>query len=71
MFISSVSLMGFLGMVAFEVWPQGVMVTCFVVGLVMTMQFLVYGAHWAATKVAHGGRAAVRKMTGSSFGSVA
>ncbi|TFK72754.1 hypothetical protein BDN72DRAFT_792046 [Pluteus cervinus] len=67
MFASSVALMLFLGMVAFDVWPQGVLVTCFLVGLVMTMQFLVYGVHWTATRVVQGSRAAVRKMTATSF----
>ncbi|KAF8163851.1 hypothetical protein B0H34DRAFT_341343 [Crassisporium funariophilum] len=74
MFISALSLMGFLGLVAFEAWPQGVIVVCFVVGVVMSLQFLVFGAHWCAERVVKGGRAGgrgivrvvrgVQKMTG-------
>jgi len=56
MFISSLSLMTFLAVVAFEAWPQGVLFVCFVVGVIMTLQFLVYGVHWVGTRVAEGGR---------------
>ncbi|KDR68662.1 hypothetical protein GALMADRAFT_230988 [Galerina marginata CBS 339.88] len=76
MFISAVSLMAFLGLVAFDAWPQGVLALSFIVGIVMSMQFLVYGAHWCANRVAQGGRASgrgvvrvvkvVRSMTGGS-----
>jgi len=62
MFISAVSLMGFLGLVAFEAWPQGVIVVFFFVGVVMSMQFLVYGVHMAARTVANGGRASGRQV---------
>ncbi|RDB24425.1 hypothetical protein Hypma_008469 [Hypsizygus marmoreus] len=51
LFVSALSLMAFLGLVAFEVWPLGVLVTCFIVGLVMTLQFLVFGAHWCVMRV--------------------
>jgi len=71
MFVSAVSLMGFLGLVAFGAWPEGVIVVCFLVGVVMSLQFLVFGVHWCASLVAQGGRAgtrgvvsAVRRMTG-------
>ncbi|KAF8957702.1 hypothetical protein BDZ97DRAFT_1951081 [Flammula alnicola] len=74
MFISAVSMMGFLGMVAFDAWPQGIIVMCFLVGLIMTLQFLVFSAHWCVKRVAQGGRAGgmqvvravqvVRSMTG-------
>ncbi|PPR06114.1 hypothetical protein CVT24_004214 [Panaeolus cyanescens] len=63
MFISAVSLMGFLGIVSFRAWPQGVTVVFFVVGIIMSLQFFAYGAHWAASTMAHGGRAVVRRMT--------
>ncbi|PPQ82814.1 hypothetical protein CVT25_009192 [Psilocybe cyanescens] len=56
MFISAVSLMGFLAVVAFAAWPQGVIGISFLVGVIMSMQFLVYGAHWCANRVAEGGR---------------
>ncbi|KAF8803090.1 hypothetical protein BYT27DRAFT_7195962 [Phlegmacium glaucopus] len=71
MFISAFCLMGFLGLVAFNAWPQGVIAVCFLVGVVMSLQFLVFGAHWCATRVVEGGRASgrsvvrvVRSMTG-------
>ncbi|KAF9053434.1 hypothetical protein BJ165DRAFT_1447499 [Panaeolus papilionaceus] len=63
MFISAVSLMSFLAIVSFRAWPQGVTVVFFVVGIIMSLQFFAYGAHWAASRVAHGGRAVVRRMT--------
>lgn len=73
MFTSALALMTFLGLVAFEVWPQGVLVVCFFVGLIMTLQFLVFGAHWCANKIVAGGKASkqgvvavVRKMTTAS-----
>lgn len=63
--------MSFLGLVAFEAWPSGVLVVSFFIGVIMSMQFLVFGAHWCATKVAEGGRAGrkgvvsvVRKVRG-------
>ncbi|KAH9484615.1 hypothetical protein JR316_0004097 [Psilocybe cubensis] len=62
MFISAVSLMGFLALVAFDAWPQGVIGVSFLVGIVMSMQFLVYGAHWFANRVVDGGRAGSRSV---------
>ncbi|KAF9548083.1 hypothetical protein CPC08DRAFT_823567 [Agrocybe pediades] len=56
MFISSLSLMVFLGVVAFEAWPQGVLFVSFFVGIIMTLQFLAYGVHWVGTTVAEGSR---------------
>jgi len=49
--------MAFLGFVAFKVWPQGVLVVCFLVGFVMTMQFLIFGVHWGINKIIGCGRA--------------
>lgn len=73
MLFSAVALMAFLCFVAFEVWPNGVLVVCFVVGIIMSLQFLVFGVHWCANKVVAGGRAgregvqiAVRRMTQAS-----
>ncbi|KAF8803110.1 hypothetical protein BYT27DRAFT_7195993, partial [Phlegmacium glaucopus] len=71
MFISPFCLMGFLGIVAFNAWPQSVIAVCFLVGVVMSLQSLVFGAHWWVTRVVEGGRASgrsvvrvVRSMTG-------
>ncbi|KAJ8701733.1 hypothetical protein PTI98_000490 [Pleurotus ostreatus] len=44
MLVSAVSLLGFLGRVAYNVWPEGVIVACFFVGMLMTLQFLAKGA---------------------------
>ena len=67
--------MGFLGLVAFNAWPEGVIAVCFLVGVVMSLQFLVFGAHWCARRVVEGGKAStrsvvrvVRSMTGGSEG---
>ncbi|PPQ87414.1 LOW QUALITY PROTEIN: hypothetical protein CVT25_008110 [Psilocybe cyanescens] len=48
MFISAV--------VAFNAWPHSVIGISFLVGAIISMQFLVYGAHWCASRVAEGGR---------------
>ena len=60
MLLSAVSLMLFLGLVAYGAWPQAVLVISFLVGFIMTLQFLVYGIHWCAVKVMQGGRAGTR-----------
>ena len=60
MFISAFCLMSFLAIVAFDAWPHGVIAVCFLVGVVMSLQFLVYGAHWCATRVVEGGKASSR-----------
>ena len=71
MFISAFCLMSFLALVAFDAWPHGVIAVSFLVGVVMSLQFLVFGAHWCATRVVEGGMAGgrgvvrvVRRMTG-------
>ena len=71
MFISASCLMAFLGLVAFNAWPYGVMAVSFLVGVVMSLQFLVFGAHWCATRVVEGGKVGsrgvvrvMRRMTG-------
>lgn len=73
MLLSALALMAFLGLVAFQVWPEGVAVVFFLVGLIMSLQFLVYGVHWCAGKIVAGGKASrqgvvmvVRKVTQTS-----
>ncbi|KNZ71289.1 hypothetical protein J132_00070, partial [Termitomyces sp. J132] len=51
LFFSALTLMAFMALVAFEVWPTGVLVVCFGVGIMMTLQFLVFGAHWVVMRV--------------------
>jgi hypothetical protein len=55
MLISTFALMAFLGLVAFEVWPQGVLAVSFFIGIIMSLQFLVFGAWWRANKLVEGG----------------
>ncbi|KAF8066531.1 hypothetical protein FPV67DRAFT_1417668 [Lyophyllum atratum] len=67
LFASALALMVFMGLVAFQVWPMGVLVTCFFIGIIMTLQFLVFGAHWCALRIASGARRSVifcRRVTG-------
>ncbi|TFK23268.1 hypothetical protein FA15DRAFT_695183 [Coprinopsis marcescibilis] len=72
MVASAVCLMAFLGLVAFDVWPRGVVAVCFLVGIVMSLQFLVFGFHQLGKGIVGGGkrvvrvsRGVVRKMTGA------
>jgi len=53
--------MGFLGLVAFD---AGVIAVSFlqVVGVMMTLQCLVFGARWCATRVVEGGMASSRDV---------
>lgn len=62
MLMSGMSLMGFLGVVAWSVWPTGLLVMSFLVGVLMTLQFLVFGAWWFVGKVMCGGRRFVKAM---------
>ncbi|KAF9460600.1 hypothetical protein BDZ94DRAFT_892363 [Collybia nuda] len=43
LFLSAVFLMAFLTLVAFDAWPEGVLAVSFLVGFIMTLQFLAYG----------------------------
>jgi hypothetical protein len=46
MLISALSLLAFLGRVAYNSWPEAVVVICGIFGVIMALQFLVFGAHW-------------------------
>ncbi|KAG7448893.1 uncharacterized protein BT62DRAFT_732613 [Guyanagaster necrorhizus] len=61
MLLSGLTLMGFLGVVAWTVWPAGLLIMSFVVGMLMSLQFLVFGAWWFVGKVMCAGRK-VRKV---------
>lgn len=63
-FLSAFCLMLFLALVAFEVWPEGVLVMFFLVGFVMTLQFLAFGAKWVIEGVTRGGAGVRRIFTG-------
>ena len=53
MLVSSISLMSFLGLTAFDASPAGVLVIAVLVVLAMTMQYIVYGTHLSATSALH------------------
>ena len=57
--------MTFLGVVAFDVSPVGVLVIGILVLLVMSMQFIVYGTHQFATSSLHFWRAGAISMVGA------
>jgi hypothetical protein len=56
MLISALSLLVFLGRVAYNSWPEAVVIICIVFGVIMALQFLVYGAHWCIRRVVDGAR---------------
>jgi hypothetical protein len=62
MLVSSISLMCFLGITAFDASPAGVLVIVVLVVLVMTVQFIVYGTHKFATSALHVWRAGAIPM---------
>ncbi|KAG2073999.1 hypothetical protein BDR04DRAFT_1093640 [Suillus decipiens] len=45
MFISACALMAFLLSVAWSAWPTAVLVMCFIAGILISLQFIVYGLH--------------------------
>jgi len=47
--ISSISLMSFLGLIAYDARPTGVLVIGVLIILVMFLQFIVYGTHQCVT----------------------
>ena len=54
--------MAFLGLVAYNVWPIGVVVIGVLVMLVMVFQFVVYGMHQFAASAFRIGRAGMNAM---------
>lgn len=45
MLISSIALLAFMFFVSFGVWPQAVLVISFLAGILVTLQYLLFGAH--------------------------
>ena len=45
MLISSIALLAFMFFVSFTVWPQAVLVVSFMAGVLVTLQYLLFGAH--------------------------
>jgi len=45
MLVSSIALLAFMFFVSFQVWPQAVLVVSFLAGILVTLQYLLFGAH--------------------------
>ncbi|KAG2135799.1 hypothetical protein DEU56DRAFT_806572 [Suillus clintonianus] len=45
MFVSACALMAFLIAVAWSAWPTAVLVMCFTAGILISLQFIIYGLH--------------------------
>jgi len=61
MLISSIALLAFMFFVSFHVWPQAVLVVSFMAGMLVTLQYLLFGAHrivlgirWAFKRIGAG-----------------
>ncbi|TRM67098.1 hypothetical protein BD626DRAFT_484742 [Schizophyllum amplum] len=53
MMVSSLCVMVYMASVAFSEWPMGSAVFCFLVGMIMTLQFFAFGARKLAAGVRH------------------
>jgi len=62
---STLALMLFLALVAFSAWPMAVIIGCFIVGLLMGLQFLVFGVLWVAKVVRKVSRSLARLFPGT------
>jgi hypothetical protein len=63
MFISACALMAFLIAVAWSAWPKAVLVMCFMAGILISLQFIIYGLHCVVVCAASVIRAACRGFT--------
>ncbi|KIM41506.1 hypothetical protein M413DRAFT_71629 [Hebeloma cylindrosporum] len=66
MLLSAISLMAFLGLVAYDAWPRGVLVIGLLALLLMLLQFIVYGMHRFSASALTTGRHLMGKV-GQSF----
>ena len=62
MLLSTISLIAFLGFVAYGVWPIGVLVIGVLVVSLMALQFIVYGMHQFAASALRVWRAGMNSM---------
>ena len=53
MLLSTSSLVAFLGLVAYDVWPIGVLVMGVLVALMMLLQFIMYAMHRFSASTLH------------------
>jgi len=58
--VSSISLMMFLLSVSYNAWPAAVLVMCFFAGVLLSLQYIVFGAEWVGRRVLGGMRAVAR-----------
>ena len=63
MLISSIALLAFMLFVSFQVWPQAVLFISFLAGLLVTLQYLLFGVHRMALGIRW-----VFKRIGAGFG---
>ena len=52
LFVSVLALVGFLGAIAWAAWPGAVLVMCVFAGVLVSLQFIVYGFHRLALGLA-------------------
>lgn len=52
LFVSVLALVGFLGVIAWTAWPTAVLVMCVLAGVLISLQFIVYGFHRLALGLA-------------------
>jgi len=62
MLLSTLSLIAFLVLIAYDVWPIGVLVIGVSVVLLMALEFIVYGVHQFAASALHVWRAGMDSM---------
>lgn len=63
MLISSIALLAFMLFVSFRVWPQAVLFISFLAGMLVTLQYLLFGVHRMALGIRW-----VFKKSGAIFG---
>lgn len=69
MFISTMSLLTFLTLVAWDAWPTAVLVMSFICGVLLSLQWLVYGLHCVIVTIVRAAKA-VRNGIGKVVGMV-
>lgn len=65
MFMSACALTACLALIAFATFPGGALVLSFVVGVLMSLQFIVFGVSWLGRQVVTGGRAGGERVRGA------
>ncbi|KAH8828091.1 hypothetical protein DL96DRAFT_1555608 [Flagelloscypha sp. PMI_526] len=62
--LAALCLLTFIANVAYNVWPLGSLIVCFFFGVVLSLQFLIYGIHWTYVKIAFGIYSIYRRVKG-------